>query len=273
MGVFSPEYEPMLAANFNDSLVNTLVRAGNYELVGAKTEAKNISQLFDGTLFMAEEASKANFVENAADYDILHLAMHAVLYEKQPEKSNLIFSDNEKLYVSELYEMNIPAKLAVLSACNTGTGTIKDGEGVQSLSRAFTYTGVESTVRSLWPVPDRETSHIMTSFYQHLKNGQNKAASLRKAKLDYLENTTDKNLQHPYYWAGFVVSGDVSPIVSENPVWWYVLGGVVVLGGIFFFARRRLKKVDLCLSSKTMLSVSFDPGLTPVATDIRPRWC
>src|SRR5690606_22075224 len=212
LGLFSPEYKATLAVNFNDSLVNTLVRSGYYELKGAKAEAQKIQELFDGQLFLAEKASKTNFVENAADYEILHLAMHAVLDEKQPEKSTLIFNNNEKLYLSELYQMNIPANLAVLSACNTGTGSIQNGEGVQSLSRAFTYAGVKSTVRSLWPIPDRETAQIMPLFYQNLKAGQDKAGALRDAKLTYLHTTTDKALRHPYYWAGLVVSGDTSPI-------------------------------------------------------------
>ena len=242
LGLFSPEYKATLAVNFNDSLVNTLVRSGYYELKGAKAEAQKIQELFDGHLFLAEEASKTNFVENAADYEILHLAMHAVLDEKQPEKSTLIFNNNEKLYLSELYQMNIPANLAVLSACNTGTGSIQNGEGVQSLSRAFTYAGVKSTVRSLWPIPDRETAQIMPLFYQNLKVGQDKAGALRDAKLTYLHTTTDKALRHPYYWAGLVVSGDTSPISSGISWWWYALGTTLLLGIVLLFIRKGTRK-------------------------------
>lgn len=239
LGVFSPKYNLQLAATMPDTAIQTLVRSGNYELAGARKEAKKINALFGGKLFISESATKDNFIKNAENYDMLHLAMHAVLDENEPEKSNLIFSNNEKLYLSELYNLNLPTKLVVLSACNTGTGKIKNGEGVQSLSRAFTYAGVKSTVRSLWPVPDRETAQIMTSFYQNLKKGGDKSFALRKAKLDYLEKTTNKTLRHPYYWAGFVVSGDTSPITSPISYWWYVLGVAVVLGGAVFLVRRR----------------------------------
>jgi len=216
---FSPKYEMSFATNTEDKTIKELVREGNYELLGAEREAKTINALFDGTLFSADEATKTNFVTNVSSYDVIHLAMHAVLDENNPDKSSLIFEDNEKLYLPEFYKMRIPAQLVVLSACNTGIGEIKRGEGVQSLSRAFTYAGVKSTVMSLWPAPDRETPEIMVSFYKNLKQGQNKAQALQHAKLDYLKNVRTEKLQHPFYWAGFVLSGDNSPLHFVEPFW------------------------------------------------------
>lgn len=245
LGVFSPEYNlNILASVGDDADVATLVRAGNYELKGAREEAQKISSLFSGNLFISDSATKTNFIRNVANYDILHLAMHAMVDEKQPDNSSLIFSNNEKLRLSELYHLKVPARLVVLSACNTGAGSIKNGEGVQSLSRAFTYAGVKSTVRSLWPVPDRETAEIMTGFYRQLKKGKGKAGALRQAKLDYLTTTSEETMKHPYYWAGFVVSGDTSPIISPISQWWYALGGLVVLGMIVSFARKRTKTAN-----------------------------
>jgi len=159
-----------------------------------------------------------------------------------PEFSNLSFSSEEdgKLFISELYNMNLNADLAVLSACNTGAGNLEKGEGLINVSRAFTYAGVPSTVTSLWKVPDQETSQIMISFYRYLKEGKPKNEALQMAKLDYLTNTKDNALKHPYYWAGFVVSGDIEPISNSNSLWIYGLGILLLLGLIF---RKKLIQV------------------------------
>jgi len=139
--------------------------------------------------------------------------MHAELNNVNAEFSNLNFSSNEeseKLFVSELYGVSINADLAVLSACNTGVGNYKKGEGLMNISRAFTYSGVPSLVASQWRVPDNTTAGIMVSFYTNLKNGMAKNEALQQAKLSYLDTTDDELLKHPYYWAGFVVSGNIS---------------------------------------------------------------
>ena len=183
---------------------------------------------------------------------MLHLAMHSNVNNENSEFSNLEFStDNEdnKLYISELYNMSFNADLAVLSACNTAVGHLKKGEGLISVSKAFTYAGVPSTVTSLWKVPDKETSKIMVSFYHYLKDGKPKNEALQLAKLNYLNTTNDALLKHPYYWAGFIISGDVSPITSQPNyyIWLYVIAALLVLGVIF---RKRLRLNFSSLSKK-----------------------
>lgn len=239
LAVFSPDYSLQYATGSDNEDIKILVRSGNYELIGAKTEAQYVSAIFDGDLFMGNKATKANFMEKSSNYSVLHLAMHAVINEEDANMSNLIFDNNERLYLSELYNMKIPADLAVLSACDTGFGEIKEGEGVQSLSRAFTYAGVKSTVMSLWPVPDRETSVIMTSFYNNLKTGKPKDEALQLAKLNYLQNVSELELKHPYYWAGFIVSGDVTPLDTSSYLWLYIIGGVVLALFILFLYLKR----------------------------------
>ena len=239
LAAFSPDYSLQYATSTENEDLKNLVRSGNYELLGAKQEARNVNSIFGGDLYLSADATKSNFLENAGKYDILHLAMHAVVNEEDANLSNLIFNDDERLYLSEFYNMKIPAHLAVLSACDTGSGELKEGEGVQSLSRAFTYAGVKSTVMSLWPVPDRETSIIMTSFYNHLKSGKPKNEALQLAKIQYLENVSEVELKHPYYWAGFVVSGDVSPLSTGLSFWWYVGIAITVLLLIFLFLKRK----------------------------------
>jgi len=233
--VFSPDYN-LSKSNSEDQTIAMITRAGDYELKGAKAEATTISEMFNGTFFNSEKATKNAFIENASKYQILHLAMHSVMDEEDENLSNLIFSNNEKLYFSEIYNLKLPSDLAVLSACNTGMGSYKNGEGIMSISRAFTFAGVKSCVYSLWQVPDKETSEIMVSFYQNLKNGEEKDIALANAKATFIKKNPLKS--HPYYWAGFVVNGDTSAIATTNTWWLYILLGLTVLILLLIFKRK-----------------------------------
>lgn len=124
------------------------------------------------------------------------------------------------MYISELYGLNFNAQLAVLSACNTGVGGFQDGGNLVSMHHAFTTAGIPATIASLWNAPDRSTKEIMIAFYKNLQQGHDKATALRQAKLSYLGNNKDENLQHPFYWAGFVLSGDQSPIQLDANIFW-----------------------------------------------------
>ena len=105
-----------------------------------------------------------------------------------------------------------------------------------SLSRAFRYAGVPSTVMSLWKVPDDATSKIMSSFYQFLKEGDTKDSALRRAKLAYLDQTMTPEQKHPFYWAGFVAAGDMEKItVTSSNYWKWGIGLFLVIGLFFSF--------------------------------------
>ena len=199
------------------------VSNANSKLVKASDEVKNISAIFRGTMFL--NASKSEFLQNANRFDVLHLAMHSHINETYPEFSSLNFCGDEdnQLFISELYNETFKANMAVLSACDTGNGFYENGEGVISLSRAFNYAGIPSTVMSLWKVDDEATSQIMEYFYIHLKKGETKDEALKNAKLDYLKNTNDALLKHPYYWSGFVVTGNTEALVKTHNYWWFLM--------------------------------------------------
>ena len=206
------------------------------DLKFAKQESQQIAALFGGTLFAKEKATKANFINQKENFDIFHLSMHSQLFEDDFNKSCLLFSNDERLFFSDLYGMNIPASMVVLSACNTGNGILKSGEGIMSINRALTYAGVKSAVVSLWQVPDKETSEIMVSFYKNLKKGQAKDEALAYAKTTFIKNNPMKN--HPFYWAGFVVNGDVSPIVSGTNWLLFLAIGFSVVVLLFVFRKK-----------------------------------
>jgi CHAT domain-containing protein/Tfp pilus assembly protein PilF len=96
-------------------------------------------------------------------------------------------------------------KLVTLSACDTGVGEVKNGDGVHGLRRALALAGAESQVMSLWSVSDRWTRELMVAYYRRLQRGQGRGETLRQAQLEMLK---DVKSRHPYYWAGFIQSGE-----------------------------------------------------------------
>lgn len=100
-------------------------------------------------------------------------------------------------------------ELVVLSACETGVGTVSQGEGVYGLRRALTIAGAESLVMSLWQVDDEATKDLMTSYYKRLKAGKGRSDALRLAQLRLLESSEH---DHPYYWAAFIPAGAWAPL-------------------------------------------------------------
>ena len=104
-------------------------------------------------------------------------------------------------------------KLVVLSACDTGLGEVRNGEGVYGLRRAFVLAGAESLVMSLWPVSDYSTRNLMISYYKNLKLGMGRGAALRQVQLDLLKSNRQL---HPFYWANFIQSGDWTNLKGDK---------------------------------------------------------
>jgi len=107
------------------------------------------------------------------------------------------------LHLQDIFNLNLPAELVVLSACETGLGQDVKGEGLVGLTRGFMYAGAKRVVVSLWSVNDTATSELMKRFYQQmLEKGLNPVAALRAAQL---EMSKTEQWKAPYYWAAFVV--------------------------------------------------------------------
>lgn len=147
-------------------------------------------------------------------YRIIHFATHGILDLEHPELSGIALSMvDEKgqsrdgyLRLHEIYNLNLPAELVVLSACQTGVGKQIKGEGLIALTRGFMYAGAKSVVASLWKVDDAATAALMAEFYiQMFTNKLKPAAALREAQLKV---SKVKRWQPPYYWSGFFLQGD-----------------------------------------------------------------
>ncbi len=204
-------------------------------LPNAEKEVTTAQAIFGGTPKLREAASLETFRTALPKASIVHLATHAKANKADP----WIAFYQEKLYSHDLYTMENQADLITLSACETASGNIVDGEGVMSLSRGFFHSGAKSVLSSLWAVDDRSTATIMTDFYVNLKAGQSKNKAIRQAKIDYL-NTATLSDRSPHYWAPFVLVGDTSPIVFDSPFSWvYLLFLVPILGLVWWFFKRR----------------------------------
>jgi CHAT domain-containing protein len=211
---FSRSEKPNFKGDFLLALSPDYTRT-NYTLIKNNLqEAASISKVMGGTLLTGNQASKENFLKEVTKFRIFHLAMHAEQDEMNYERSALVFSGGEKLYFHELYEFHFPADLVVLSACNTGIGSLEPGQGLMSLGTALRYAGVRSSVHSLWQIPDQETARLMELFYANLIKGKDKDEALRAAKLDFIKENPLQS--HPYFWAGFVLTGDTAPITEES---------------------------------------------------------
>lgn len=200
----------------------------------AQEEVEEILKISSGKHI--QSAGVEDFKKLIQEHKLAHLSMHALLSDDANNPSELIFSNNEKLRFDDIYTMNLPLDMMVLSACNTGTGNIKNGEGIVSLSRALMLAGVRSNAVSMWPAPDLDTKEIMVDFYKTLQAGETKDYALAQAKRNYLERNPVKS--HPFFWGGFILNGDNSPIFPKKNNWLWVLLGIAGIGvGGLVFAR------------------------------------
>lgn len=213
-------------------------------LPGAQLEAQHIAELFGSMAYIGANASELKFKQQAQQYSVLHIATHGVLNDEDPLFSSLILKNQAQedgiLHAFELYNMNLNADLAVLSACNSGMGRLTKGEGVVSIARGFSYAGVPNIVMSKWAVSDWSTELLMKQFYKNLKQGMPKDEALQKAKISFLNNHRDKaKLLAPFYWGSFVLSGNTSTIeaLQEDSISsiTYLIVSLIIIGFIFIF--------------------------------------
>jgi CHAT domain-containing protein len=185
----------------------------------AETEVRSIAKKYGpaAKVLIGREASEKSFKALAPTYTRIHLATHGVLDNRHPLYSHLLLTktnddpENDGLLEArEIMNMDLRADLAVLSACETANGRVREGEGVVGMSWAFFVGGTRSILVSQWKVNSASTSQLMMGFYQVLESPNKlskskKAEALQGAALKLLK---DRQYRHPFYWAGFVLIGD-----------------------------------------------------------------
>jgi CHAT domain-containing protein len=210
------------------SLTNTRNLSDTYfaPLGGAALEAAAIKSLFPEASMLTKAAATETAVKSLAAPNMLHIATHGYFLDPGDAKvstdrdnpllrsglafvgANLRIGEKDDGILTALEASGLDlwgTKLVVLSACDTGVGEIRTGEGVYGLRRSFVLAGAESLVMSLWPVSDMVTRELMTNYYKNLKAGMGRGEALRQVKLAMIKRPTRK---HPFYWASFIHSGE-----------------------------------------------------------------
>lgn len=184
----------------------------------SRTEADSIFSFLprgDGLKALGFDASRTAVTNSdLRQYRIVHFATHALVNSEHPELSGIVLSLIDRrgqpvdgfLRLNEIYNLNLPADLVVLSACQTALGKEIRGEGLIGLMRGFMYAGAARVVASQWKVDDEATAELMGRFYEKmLKHGQPAAAALRQAQL---EMSRQSRWRAPYFWAAFAMQGE-----------------------------------------------------------------
>ncbi len=218
------------------------------KLDGAKAEATLLKQLYPNAQLLAQKAATETAVRQLQAPSLLHFATHGFYLadqtqyfapkpvsglRQQPQqetfnlenpllRSGLALagfnsrndrpnqSDDGVLTALEVTGLNLwGTQLVVLSACETGVGAASVGEGIYGLRRALTIAGSQTQILSLWKVDDQVTALLMRDYYTNLQKGLGRHEALRQAQLKL---KTSRNYSHPYYWSGFIPSGDWSPL-------------------------------------------------------------
>jgi CHAT domain-containing protein len=194
--------------------------------------------LLPGKKLSGPQATKSQFEILSAQFPVIHLATHAVANDSNLLGSYIAFyglknqaDTSYRLYEQEIYTLDLKsARLVILSACETGNGMLVNGEGIMSLSRAFSYAGCKTVITSLWKADELSTAFIIKRLHHYLQKGLAADESLQKAKIDYLENGgIDDRYKNPAYWAHLVLIGNTDPVTKP------VLNWLVEVALIVFF--------------------------------------
>ena len=235
LAIGSPQFDPIdsntVAASLRDGEVpcDPLQKVRFGALQGAAVELSEIGDTWQrlnpseaAALITGEQATRERFLAAAPRYRVLHVATHAFVLDRGCDDGNpllhsgLVFAganrDREAsiLTAQQIASLDLSGvEWAVLSACNTGTGVLSDGEGVLGLERAFRIAGVRNVVMTLWPVDDRITARFMHHLYgERLEHHTSIAKAVWESNRRILaERRASGKNTHPWYWAGFVASG------------------------------------------------------------------
>lgn len=233
-----PWFPPRLAQGRYEDIGEVRLRAFStraqlrwQRLPQSRREVEEIAALFPADrrqTYLDREASEERAKAVGKNARIVHFATHGFVDDRSPFDSGLVLSipeelaegrDNGLLQVWEIFEsVRLDADLVVLSACETGIGEIRGGEGIIGLTRAFQYAGARSVLASFWRVEDEATAELMQRFYRHLRAGKAKDEALRAAQLELIRRPlrvpdgrggwTERNAAAPYFWAALQLVGD-----------------------------------------------------------------
>ena len=188
-------------------------------LPAAEIEAESIRQMYEpGEILTEQEATKDRVVRAMKQADVIHLATHAVVDPLSPMSSKLLLAkptnnaagdhnDDGVLLTSDIYQLDLRARLVVLPACRTGMEQYYGGEGMVGIWSPFVTRNVPLVIASLWAVDSDSTKELMISFHKQRKqNHLSSAAALQSAQVSMIHGP-EQTYRQPYYWAPFIAIG------------------------------------------------------------------
>jgi len=145
--------------------------------------------------------------------------------------AEVLISTSDTLRVNDVYKMNLSNELVLMTACNSNSSRQYYSEGaVGNFSKAFRYSGVQSTLTTSWQIDEKSNAFIVEKLLNYLKDGLPKNDALWKAKQDYWNQCETDEEFNPLYWASYVLTGNVSPVevqeremVNKNWLWFLLL--------------------------------------------------
>ncbi|HVS20427.1 MAG TPA: CHAT domain-containing protein, partial [Pyrinomonadaceae bacterium] len=189
-------------------------------LPGTRVEAEEIAKIARAAgrqpdLWTDLNASEDNLrSRDVTNYRVVHIATHGLLNAERPQFTGVVLSlvgnksSDGFLRTDEIFNLRMGAPLVMLSACETGLGKEKRGEGVIGLTRAFMYAGAPTVGVSLWSVADKSTAELMADFYQRLLNTSKPSSASSAMRDAQLAMISGKKYSAPFYWAPFVLVGE-----------------------------------------------------------------
>jgi CHAT domain-containing protein/Tfp pilus assembly protein PilF len=191
-----------------------------HQLPQAEQEVKTLARIYGlarSRILTGADAREETVKSEIGQYKILHFATHGSFDDQSPLYSRLLLANSAStedgvLEAREIMQLKLHADLAVLSACQTGRGSFRPGEGLIGMAWALFIAGTPTTVASQWKVDSASTSALMIAFHRdlesHLSPEQRPIAVAQTLRRAALKLMSQPRYRHPFYWAGFVVMGN-----------------------------------------------------------------
>lgn len=236
------------APDFNNSGNSGSLRApGFLPLNYNDDEVKALEGLINAKAVIGDQATESYFISESDKYSILHFATHAQANNENSEFSFLAFTEvddtieNELLFVKDIYNLNLKADMVTLSACETGIGELRKGEGIISLARSFAYSGAGNINTSLWKVNDQSIAELMQNYYRNIAKSMTKDIALQQAKIELISARKSHTNSHPYFWTSMITIGDSQQLKLDQkyPMWMKLLLLLMLCTSIYWFVKKR----------------------------------
>ena len=217
--------------------------------------ATKLTHLPRNDTYINDQSTKSTFQQTAPNSQIIHLATHSEVSDRDPMFSTVYFSKNhagqdstfdDRIFAYELFELDLSNEMIMLNSCESGSGSYIQGTGVMGISRALQYAGAKSLVLNLWSVNDMLASDFAVQFYSQLNEGKSKSEALRAAKQHFL-NTKNAN---PHFWGPYMLIGNTDPIVEPDQDMNLAMAGAFIFYFLLMISLSLLNQRGIIFSKK-----------------------